>query len=93
MTLNRSRCSFDLCEESGAYDAFFPKSRGALSGHYKEVSCSEWSGWDGPELWNGACLASESHGLWPSVSCGNTGMKLTPSLPYADRSVAHINSR
>jgi hypothetical protein len=73
-------CSFDLCEESGAYDAFFPKPRGALSGHYEEVSCSEWSGWDGPDLWNSACLTGESTGLWPSVGCGNTGMKLSISL-------------
>ena len=72
--------SFDLCEESGAYDAFFPKPRGALSGHYEEVSCSEWSGWDGDALWNGACLASESAGLWPSVSCGNTGMSFPTQI-------------
>ncbi|KAI9440336.1 endoglucanase V-like protein [Lactarius indigo] len=44
---------FDLCEDSGACDAFFPEKRGALSGHYEEVSCSHWTGWDGPELWNG----------------------------------------
>ncbi|KAI9440335.1 endoglucanase V-like protein [Lactarius indigo] len=64
---------FDLCEESGAYDAFFPEGRGALSGYYEEVSCSQWSGWDGPALWNGACLAGESAHMWPLVACGNTG--------------------
>ena len=72
--------SFDLCQESGAYDAFFPKGRGALSGNYEEVSCSEWSGWDGPALWNGACLAGESVGLWPKVGCGNTGREHSPCL-------------
>jgi hypothetical protein len=76
--LTKLRGSFDLCEESGAYSAFFPEGRGALSGHYEEVSCSQWSGWDGQALWNGACLASESTGLWPKVGCGNTGMG--PSL-------------
>jgi hypothetical protein len=69
--------SFDLCQESGASDAFFPEGRGALNGYYEEVSCSEWSGSDGQELWNGACLAGESAGIWPSVACGNTGMEFS----------------
>ncbi|KAH9004487.1 endoglucanase V-like protein, partial [Lactarius hatsudake] len=64
---------FDLCQDSDADKAFFPAGRGALSGHYEEVSCSEWSGYDGPQLWNGACLAGESAQLWPMTACGNTG--------------------
>jgi len=64
---------FDLCEESGAPAALFPEGRGAMLGHYQEVPCQGWSGNDGPDLWNGACLAGESAGLWPDVACGNVG--------------------
>jgi hypothetical protein len=65
--------SFDLCEDTGAAAAFFPSGHGALTGTYKEVSCSEWSGSDGSALWNGACLAGESASFWPAVACGNQG--------------------
>lgn len=65
---------FDLCEDTGAAAAFFPSGHGALTGTFKEVSCSQWSGTDGSGLWNGACLSGESAGLWPSgVGCGNQG--------------------
>jgi hypothetical protein len=74
------RRSFDLCEESGASGAFFPEGHGALSGYYEEVSCTEWTGSDGPDLWNGACLAGESANLWPFSACGNTGMELSLCL-------------
>ena len=84
--------SFDLCQESGAYDAFFSDGRGALLGNYEEVSCSEWSGQDGPSLWNGACLAGEGAKLWPNTACGNAGMKFL--IARAARSMmAHVLSR
>src|SRR6266404_265448 len=72
------RPSFDLCEESGASGAFFPEGRGALSGHYEQVSCKHWSGSDGPSLWNGACLAGKSAPSWPFMACGNTGTEPSP---------------
>jgi len=65
---------FDLCGDSGAGAAFFPEERGALTGYYEEVSCNEWSGYDGPPLWNGGCLAGEDAPFWPDgTGCGNTG--------------------
>jgi len=66
---------FDLCEDSGASEAFFTSGRGAFTGSYTEVPCSQWSstGADGPSLWDGACLSGESAANWPSVSCGNQG--------------------
>ena len=67
-------CSFDLCTDSGAADAFFPGSRRAMVGTYQEVPCSQWSGSDGQVLWNGACLAGETAPLWPAAGgCPNTG--------------------
>jgi hypothetical protein len=74
--LRKIDCSFDLCIESGASDAFFPYGRHAVVGNYVEVPCSEWSGYDGPELWNGACLAGEDAKPWPSTACGNRGARL-----------------
>ncbi|KAI0272303.1 endoglucanase V-like protein [Gloeopeniophorella convolvens] len=64
---------FDLCEDTGAANAFFPSGHGALTGTYSEVSCSQWSGSDSGNLFNGACLSGESAGNWPAVSCGNKG--------------------
>jgi len=64
---------FDLCQDSGAAAAFFPSGRGALTGTYQEVPCSEWSGTDGSSLWNGSCLAGETAADWPAVGCGNQG--------------------
>ncbi|KAH8116256.1 endoglucanase V-like protein [Phellopilus nigrolimitatus] len=64
---------FDLCEDTGASSTFFPSGHGALTGTFEEVVCSQWSGSDGSELFNGACLAGESAGFWPSVGCGNKG--------------------
>ncbi|KAH9072354.1 endoglucanase V-like protein [Lactarius deliciosus] len=64
---------FDLCQDTGTDKAFFPSGRGALTGTYQEVSCSQWSGTDGPSLWNGACLSGESASNWPAVGCGNQG--------------------
>ena len=75
----RFACSFDLCHDSGAPDAFFPSGNGALTGTYEEVSCTEWSGSDGSSLWNGACLAEENISNWPSTGCGNQGTKLLAS--------------
>ncbi|KAF8261658.1 endoglucanase V-like protein [Lactarius quietus] len=72
---------FDLCADSGASSAFFPEGRGAMKGYYEEVSCAEWNGWDGPDLWNGACLLGENAGFWPKIGCGNKGMELSPCLP------------
>ena len=65
--------SFDICEDTGGANAFFPSGHGALTGTYTEVSCSQWSGSDGGSLWNGSCIKGESAGLWPSVGCGNQG--------------------
>ncbi|KJA28127.1 glycoside hydrolase family 45 protein [Hypholoma sublateritium FD-334 SS-4] len=64
---------FDICEDTGGSNAFFPSGHGALTGSFTEVSCSQWSGSDGGALWNGACLSGESAGLWPAVGCGNQG--------------------
>ncbi|KAF8478251.1 glycoside hydrolase family 45 protein [Gautieria morchelliformis] len=64
---------FDLCSDTGASAAFFPPGRGALTGAYTEVPCSQWSGYDGSPLWNGACISGESAPSWPAVGCGNQG--------------------
>lgn len=65
---------FDLCQDSGAPQAFFPKGRGALTGYYIEVSCTLWAGsGEGNALWPGACLAPETAPNWPSSACGNQG--------------------
>ncbi|GJE97752.1 endoglucanase V-like protein [Phanerochaete sordida] len=64
---------FDICEDTGGAAAFFPSGHGALTGTYSEVSCSEWTGSDGSPQFNGACLAGEHAGFWPSVGCGNKG--------------------
>ncbi|KAE9399953.1 hypothetical protein BT96DRAFT_1100943 [Gymnopus androsaceus JB14] len=68
---------FDLCEDSGAANAFFTGHSGALTGSFMEVSCSLWSGGaDGPLQFNVACLApGETATLWPDTSegCANQG--------------------
>jgi len=64
---------FDLCDDNGSSNAFFPSGHGALTGSYSEVSCSQWSGSDGGANWNGACLSGETVGNWPSTGCGNKG--------------------
>ncbi|EPQ56593.1 endoglucanase V-like protein [Gloeophyllum trabeum ATCC 11539] len=64
---------FDICEDTGGAGAFFPSGHGALTGTYREVSCSQWSGSDGSPLWTGACLSGESAANWPSTACGNKG--------------------
>ncbi|KAL1941305.1 hypothetical protein VTO73DRAFT_7517 [Trametes versicolor] len=64
---------FDICEDTGGANAFFPSGHGALTGSYTEVSCSQWSGSDGGSLWNGACIAGEKAGNWPATGCGNKG--------------------
>ncbi|VDB86687.1 unnamed protein product [Peniophora sp. CBMAI 1063] len=68
---------FDLCQDTGADQAFFPSGHGALTGTFQEVSCSQWSGSDGGVLWNGGCLSGESAGLWPGTTgCGNKGSSI-----------------
>jgi len=64
---------FDLCDDTGASNAFFPSGHGALTGSYTEVSCSQWSGSDGSAIWTGACLSGETASNWPSTGCGNQG--------------------
>jgi len=64
---------FDLCEDTGAPEAFFPDGHHALTGTYREVSCYEWIGTDGPPLWDGACLDGECALPWPAKGCGNQG--------------------
>ena len=46
-----------------------------MLGKYQEVPCTEWQGSEGSPLWNGACMAPVNAPLWPSVACGNEGMK------------------
>ncbi|KZS94519.1 endoglucanase V-like protein [Sistotremastrum niveocremeum HHB9708] len=64
---------FDLCQDTGASNVFFPSGHGALTGTYTEVPCSQWSGHDGSPLWTGACLSGETAPIWPSTGCGNKG--------------------
>ncbi|TDL23794.1 endoglucanase V-like protein [Rickenella mellea] len=64
---------FDVCVDTGGANAFFPSGHGALTGTFQEVSCSKWSGSDGPALWTGGCLSGETAPLWPSTGCGNKG--------------------
>ena len=72
--------SFDLCTDTGAAQAFFPAGHMALTGSYQEVACcDEWTGTDGPSLWDGACLLGEDAPFWPSTACGNQGTGV--SLP------------
>ncbi len=82
------RRSFDLCQDTGTADAFFPSGHGALTGTYEEVSCDQWSGTDVPDLWNGACLTGESAANWPAVGCGNQGTEL--SLPTLRKVLVHV---
>ncbi|KAH9173535.1 endoglucanase V-like protein [Lactarius sanguifluus] len=70
---------FDLFQKSGASGAFFPSGNDALIGTYEEVPCTNWSGSVSTSLWDGACLADENTGSWPSVGCGNKGAELSPS--------------
>ncbi|KAH9024601.1 endoglucanase V-like protein [Lactarius hengduanensis] len=72
---------FDLCQDTGTDKAFFPSGRGALTGTYQEVSCSQWSGTDGPSLWDGACLSGESASNWPAIGCGNKGAEFSLPTP------------
>jgi len=64
---------FDLCDDTGTGNAFFPSGHGALTGSYQEVSCSQWSGSDGGTIFTGGCLSGESASNWPSTGCGNQG--------------------
>lgn len=64
---------FKLCSDTGASGAFFPSGSESLIGQFQEVSCSQWSGSDGPSLSSGACLAGENAANWPSTGCGNQG--------------------
>ena len=73
--------SFDLCRDSGAAAAFFPSGRGALSGNYTEVSCTEWTGDCPTPLWNNWCMGNNTTPLWPGKGCGNAGTR--HSLPCA----------
>ncbi len=73
------KCSFDLCDLTGAPQAFFPPGRLAMLGEYEEVSCGEWKGSAGNPLWNGSCMANDSTPFWPAKGCGNEGMKRSPA--------------
>jgi len=64
---------FDICQDTGGATAFFPSGHGALTGTFKEVACTEWTGSDGPAIWNGACTVPTAP-FWPTgVGCGNQG--------------------
>ncbi|KAJ7777452.1 endoglucanase V-like protein [Mycena metata] len=64
---------FDICEDTGGSEVFFPSGHGALLGTWSEVSCSLWSGSEGAPLFQGACISGQSAPLWPSTACGNQG--------------------
>jgi hypothetical protein len=71
--------SFDLCQDSGAAEAFFTTGHGAFTGSYRETNCKNWAGSDsGNLLWNGACLDGEKARTWPKQGngCPNKGTKL-----------------
>lgn len=70
--------SFDICQDTGGASAFFPSDRGALTGTFAEVPCSQWSGTDGDSLWNGSCIVGETAYNWPAVGCGNRGQSQSP---------------
>jgi len=63
---------FALCSDTGAAGSFLPSNGDSLIGTYQEVSCSQWSGSDGPAS-SSSCLAGETAGFWPSTACGNKG--------------------
>ncbi|KAF8889342.1 glycoside hydrolase family 45 protein [Infundibulicybe gibba] len=65
----------DICEDTGGAAAFFPAGHDALTGTFKEVPCSQWSGSNGKKLWEGSCLKAE-RADWPAVGCGNKGTLL-----------------
>lgn len=67
--------SFDMCELSGASQAFFPPNLRAVYGTYQEVPCTLWQGSQGTPIWNGSCMAPDNAAFWPAQSCGNEGMK------------------
>ncbi|KAH9975706.1 endoglucanase V-like protein [Lactifluus volemus] len=75
---------FDLCQDSGAADAFFGSggSAGALTGKYEEVSCLQWQGTESTKFWEGACLAPANAPLWPAQSCGNNGASLFLGMQF-----------
>ncbi|KAN0129831.1 endoglucanase V-like protein [Lactarius tabidus] len=67
---------FDLCQDSGAAEAFFTTGHGAFTGSYRETNCKNWAGSDsGNLLWNGACLDGEKARTWPKQGngCPNKG--------------------
>ncbi|CAL1714201.1 unnamed protein product [Somion occarium] len=64
---------FDICEDTGGSNAFFPSGHGALTGSFTEVSCSQWSGSNGSPQFTGACLSGDTAPNWPSTACGNKG--------------------
>jgi hypothetical protein len=72
--------SFDICQDTGGANAFFPSGRGALTGTFTEVPCSQWSGTNGGSLFNGSCTVGETAQNWPAVGCGNQGMILNSSI-------------
>ena len=80
MLKNETNCSFDLCEDSEAPQAFFEGSRRAMLGDYEEVSCTEWQGGEGEALWNGACMGNSTTPFWPEYGCGNVGTKHSHAL-------------
>ena len=63
---------------------------GALTGTFTEVSCSQWSGSDGGQLWNGACLTGETAANWPAVACGNKGELKLGSMRKSDMLIAFV---
>ena len=68
--------SFDLCDLTGASQAFFPdQNHLAMRGEFQEVPCTLWQGDNGTSLWNGSCMAPTNAPFWPVPACGNEGMK------------------
>lgn len=71
--------SFDLCDLSGASQAFFPAGHQAMKGNFQEVPCALWKGSAGTPIWPGSCMADENAAFWPTPACGNEGMKRSPA--------------
>jgi hypothetical protein len=71
----KANFSFELCDLSGAPQAFFPGDRRAMYGNYQEVPCTSWQGSAGTPLWIGSCMADENAAFWPAKACGNEGIK------------------
>jgi hypothetical protein len=93
MLKNKTKCSFDLCDLTGASQAFFPGQRLAMLGKFEEVSCIGWQGSDGAPLWNGSCMANSTTPFWPAVGCGNQGTKHSLTCLRREAVLVNVHSK